>query len=221
MDEIEQTTALVTIKPEAKAEVLPVYAQALKLLEYAERRFITKYDDIKPATDDLAIISNVKHTLEDKRKEYVQPLQAQVKTINDAFKVLMEPIEQADKITRDKILTFNKEQDRIRQEQEEVNRLRYEAAQKDAALHGGEISESVDLIAVSAQSAKRIQTEMGTATQRDNWKWKLVDQSLVPEEYKVVDGTMLTAIAKKHHNSKPIPGIEFYNEPIIAVNART
>jgi len=220
MTENETTTALLVIKPEASTEVMPLYNEALKLLDYAEQRVITTAEDIKPATDDLSIISKLKKALKEKRKEYIQPLQSQVKTINDAFKVLMEPIEQADQLTRSRILAFQKAEDAKRAEEIRINDLRSEAAQRDAALHGGEISESVNLVEVSPEAPKRVSTEMGTVGQRENWKWEVIDFSIVPDEYKVIDGAILTAIAKKHHDLKQIPGVRFYNEPIIAVNAR-
>lgn len=219
MTDNEPTNALLVIKPEANDEVLPIYAKALKLLDYAEKRVIATAEDIKPATDDLAIISTVKHTLEDKRKEYTQPLQVQVKTINEAFKILMAPIEQADQLTRGKILAYQKEQDRIRTEQEYINAMKLEAAEAEMRLKG-ELSESVNLVTISAEAPKRVSTEMGSVTTRENWKWELTDINLLPNEYKIPDIAMLTAIAKKYHDQKQIPGVRFYNEPIIAVNTR-
>ncbi len=213
------TTALLVIKPEAETEVMPLYNEALKLLDYAENREIGTLVGMKLATDDLVIISKLKKALEEKRKEYVQPLQSQVKTINDAFKFLMEPIDQADQITREKILAFQKEQERIRQEQEEVNRLRMEAAQKEMKLHG-ELSESVNLVEVSPEAPKRVSTDMGTVGQRENWKYEVFDFALLPDEFKVADTAMLNAIAKKHHDQKPIPGVRFYSELGITVNTR-
>ena len=215
----ETTTALLEVKPEAGTEVMPLYNEALRLQDYAERRVITTAEDIKPATDDLSIISKLKKVLEEKRKEYLSPLQSQVKIINDAFKILVEPIEIADRITRDKLLAFDVEQKRIRFEQEEINRKRQEAADAEMKLKG-EISEPVSLIEVSPEAPRRTHTDMGTVGQRMNWKWEVTDFALVPDEYKVVDGAMLTAIARKHHDQKQIPGVRFYAEPIITVNAR-
>ena len=219
MTENEITTALLLIKPEADAEVMPLYKEALSLLKYAELRVISTADDIKPATDDLAIISKAKKAIEGKRREYVKPLQEQVKIINDAFKVLTQPIEQADQITRGKILAFQAEQTRIRQEQEEINRKRLEAAEAEKRLKG-ELSESVNLVEVISEAPKRVSTEMGTIGQRDNWKWEVIDFAQLPDEYKVVDSALLTATVKKHHDEKQIPGVRIYNEPIIAVRTK-
>jgi len=34
------------------------------------------------------------------------------------------------------------------------------------------------------------------------------------------DRAMLNAIAKKHHDAKPILGVEFYNQPYVAMRNR-
>lgn len=143
---IVMPTAVVKIKPEADAEVMMFCHQARELQQYAEARVIRIAEDLKLASDDLIISRRLKKALEEKRKEYVLPLQEHVKEINDTFKMLSEPIEQADAITTSKMLAFDLKQKLIREEQEEINRLRMVAAQKDAALHNGEISEPVSLI---------------------------------------------------------------------------
>lgn len=200
-------------------EVKNYYQQAVKLQEYAVSRVIKTVEDIKIATDDLTIISRLKKAMEEKRKEYVKPLQENMKAINDNYKLWMEPIEAADSITREKILTFNREQERIRREQEEINRKRQEAAEAEMRLKG-ELSESVNLVEVVPENPKSVSTDMGTSGQRDNWTYEVYDFALLPDEYKVVDGSLLTAVAKKHHDQKQIPGVRFINRPIITVRAR-
>ena len=129
----------------------------------------------------------------------------------------MEPVEAADKITRDKILIYNHEQQRIRQEQEAINRLREEAAQKQKELTG-EIIE-VETVGVVAE-VKRVSTEMGSSGLTDHWKYEIVDINLLPREYMVPDTAMLTAIARSHHDKKLVSGVRFFNEPYIAVRPK-
>lgn len=220
MSDTETTTALVKVNPQNDTEVMAFYNQALELQKYAELRIILCAADLKPATDGLSIISKVKKGMEERRKDYLLPFQEHIKETNEAFKALMLPIEQADKITRDKILAFGAEQERIQREQEEINRLRMEAAQKDAALHNGEISEPVGLVEVAPEAPRRISTEMGTVGQRDNWKYEVIDFKLVPDDYKMINAGILTPVVKASKGKITIPGIRIFNEPIIAVNVR-
>jgi len=210
-------TAIVRVKPEQDIEVQSFYEQALKLAEYAGARDIAIAEDLKPATDDLSIIAKVKKALEGKRKEFVTPLQDHIKEINNAFKRLMEPIEIADGLTRSKILTFQQEQERIRQEQEEVNRLRMEAAQKEMELKG-ELSEPVGLVEVTPEAPKRVSTDIGSAGQRMVRKYRVVDFAVLPDQYKIENSALLNKVVKAGIPS--IPGVEIYEEPVIVVNTK-
>lgn len=214
-----KTTALVNINPETDIEVQRFYSEALKLKEVALQRVIATVDDLAPATEDLSIIARVKKGLNSKKAEYLQPLKEYRDQVSYAFDTLLDPILQADTCTREKILAFNREQDRKRKEQEEVNRLRMEAAQKEMALNG-ELTESVNLVEVSPIAPNTVRTDMGSAGQRDNWKWEVVDKALVPEEYKIINAGMLTPVVKASKGQLTIPGIRIYNEPSIAVRAR-
>lgn len=215
---MNQAAALVITKPDADPEVIAFYSEALVLQRYAEARVIITAEDMKPANDDLNTIRRLRKAMENKRKDYLSPFQEHVKEVNEAYKRLMAPVEIADKVTSDKMLAFTRAQDHIRSEQEEVNRLRKLAADKDAALHNGEISESVNLVEVIPEVPRRVQTEMGSSGMRDNWQWEVVDFKLVPDEYKVINAGVLTPMVKATKGRVPIPGIRIYNEPIIATH---
>ncbi len=216
----EQSMAVVNINPKADSQVIAFYNEALGLQKYAEARVIKTTEDLKPATNDLGIIAKVKRGMEERRKEYIRPLDDHKKAINDTFRILMTPIETADKLTRDKMLAFNAEQDRIRKEQEEINRLRIEATRKEAALHEGEITELTNLVEVLPEAPKRTQTDMWIASMRDNWKYEIIDFKLVPDDYKMINAGILTPVVKASKGKITIPGIRIFNEPILAVNTR-
>jgi len=208
------TTALVKVNPETDTQVLMFLAESNRLRDFAEARVITTVEDLQPANDDYIIIGKLKKAMEDKRKEYVKPLQDHVKSINDAFKTLMEPIEVADRITGEKILAFQLKQKLIREEQEKINALRLEAAQKDAALHNGEISEPVNLVEVIPEVSRRVSTDIGTTGQKDRWTFEVIDFALLPDEYKMPDATKIGKVVRAGLHT--IPGIKIWNEPILA-----
>lgn len=217
--ESETKETAVALRPGEDIEAQSYFKEAVKLLKYAEGRVIATVEDVKLANDDLNIISKLKRAMEEKRKEYLRPLREQTEAISDSYKYLMSPILEADKITRSKMLAYDVKQRCIRQEQEEINRLRMEAAQKEMELKG-EITESVDLVEVMSEPPKRVSTDTGTTGMVDHWKYEVVDFALLPDSYKITDTTMLNAIAKKHHDQYPVKGVRFYNEPILAVRAR-
>lgn len=218
MAEVESN--LVLVKPQTDNQLMAFYNEAVSLRQYAEARVILTNDDLKPANDDLIIIRKVKKAMEEKRKEYLRPFQDHVKETNEAYKALMEPIEQADKITADKMLAFDAEQKRKIREAEAIETEKLALARREAELKGGEIT--VDLTPVEKPEAvpDRIKTEMGSSGQRGNWKWEIQDINLVPREYLMINAGMLTPIVKASKGKLSIPGIRIYNEPIIAVNTR-
>lgn len=196
------------------------YEQSVKLLEYAEARVIATAEDNKMANDDLTIISRMKKAMEAKKREYLDPLREKAEAVRETYSTLMDPIIAAEKLTKSKMLAYNAELERIRKAQEEINRKRIEAAQEEAVLNNGEISESVNLVEVLPEPAKKVSTDMGTSGQVAVWKYEIIDVDALPREYMMPDLVMLNAIAKKYHDQKKIAGVRFYNEPIIANRAR-
>lgn len=216
---MEPNEGALVLRPGEDIEVHGYFEEAMKLLEYAECRHIATVEDVKLANDDLACIAKLKKAMDGKRKEYLEPLKAQTEAIRGTYDYLMMPVLQADRLTRVQILDFNKEQERIHLEQEDINRKRLEAAQQEMKLKG-EITEPVNLVEVAPEPAKKVSTDMGTTGMVDHWKYEVIDFTLLPDEYKVADSSMLTAVARKHHDQKQVPGVRFYNEPFIAVRAR-
>ena len=188
-------------------------------MAWAQGRVIATVDDLKFASDDLIEIGKLKKLMENKRKFLLEPLEAQKVAIRETYTYLMTPVLEADKITCGKMLNFNNEQRRIRQEQEEINRKRQEAAEAEMRLKG-ELSESVNLVEVAPEPAKSVSTDLGSSGMVDHWKYEVFDFALLPDAYKMEDNAQLNAIAKRHHDQKPVPGVRFYNEPIIARRAR-
>jgi len=213
-----QATAALALRPGEDVEAHNYFSEAMGLLKYAEGRVIKTLQDAQMATNDLSIIGKLKKAMEAKRKEKLAPHEAQVKAIRDTYTYLMTPILEAERVTKSKQGAFLQEQERIRREQEEINRKRMEAAEAEMKLKG-ELTEPVNLVEV-IEPAKRVSTELGTSGLTDHWVFEVVDFSLLPNEYKVVDSAMLNAIAKKHHDLKSVPGIRFFNQPYLATRTK-
>jgi len=214
----ELNTALVKIRPQADEEVIALHEQALRLCDYAEALVILSDDNVKAATNDLIIIGKLKKAMEAKKREYLDPPKVYAEAIRETYSSLMDPIFRADKITGNKILVYRAEQKRQHQEQEEINRLRLEAAQKDAALHNGEISEPVNLVEVVAPPPKHYRAEAGTLGTMTVRKWKVEDFSQVPDEYKMVDAARIGKVVRAGIPS--IPGITIWEEPTLRVTTK-
>ncbi len=217
-DKSETTYSVaIRVKPETDIQVSQFYQAALKAKEYAEARVIAIAEDLKLAVDDLSLIARLKKAMDEKRKEYLKPLDDHRKAINDTFKTLMEPIETADQITRGKILTFQVGQRILREEQERINALRLEAAEKEMKLKG-ELSESVNLVEVIPEIPETIRAELGTVGERAHWIFEIVDFTLLPDEYKMPDATKIGRVVRAGLHI--IPGVRIWDEPILAVHSK-
>ncbi len=210
--------SLVLVKLEANPEIIAFYTEGLSLLEFAEARVIKTNDDLEPATDDLAVISKVMKGMESCRKEYLKPFQDHVKETNDAYKILMSPIEQADKITRGKITAFINEQTWKRKEAEAIEAERLALARREAELKGGEITVDLTPVAKPEPVPDRIKTDMGSAGLKDHWVFEVTDFELLPSEYKMVDAVKLGKVVRAGLHT--IPGVKIENKPSLAVNTR-
>jgi len=210
-------TALIQIRPDTDEKVVSLYQEAVKLQQYAEARVIQSDGDIKVATDDLSMIAKLKKAIEEKRKEYVGPINEHLKSVNDAFRNFAEPLNQADSITRQKILDYRKEQERIRQEQERINQLRMEAAQAEMELKG-ELTESVKVVEVAPEAAAHYRTGSGTLGKFMVKKWEVEDLSKVPLEYLMVDAAKVGKLVRA--GIRAIPGIRIYSDESLRITVK-
>ena len=214
------TTSIAQI-PAIDTIIVDPRAQALSLLDWAEKCSIQSIDDVKKATNDLSIMSGAKKKLEELRKQYVQPLNEEVKIINELFRTVSIPLDEADKITRGKILAFNQKQTEIRAKQEEINRKRMEAAQAEAELSGtGEITEEINLVEVQPEVPKQVYGDLGKAGIRKTWNYRIIDFGLIPDSYKVVNDQAIKGAIRGSKGTINIPGIEAYQEESLSVTTR-
>lgn len=206
-------TALVQIDPTGDPRVLALASEVQELIAHAATLVVASEDDQKLATEDMVIIQGLSKAFEDKRKEYVAPLNGYVKAINEAFKEFTAPLDAAGQLIRGKLLAYQAEQVRIRQEQEAINRLRMEAAQREMELKG-ELTESVGLVEVAPPPPAHIRTAVGMAGIVRTWQFEVVDFALLPDMYKLPD---LPKIRKMVQAGGTIPGIRAWQEEQLRV----
>ena len=206
-------TVLIHVRPDIDPRVTALYQEGVKLQQYAESRIIQSDDDVKSATNDLSIIAKLKKAIEEKRTGYTSPINEHLKAVNDDFKRFTGPLLVADSLTRQKVLDYRAEQERVRQEQERINRLREEAARAEMQLKG-EITEPVGLVEVAPEPPARYRTESGTLGRAKVWKFEVIDFAVLPDEYKLPD---MTKIRKVVIAGVGIPGVRAWQTESLRV----
>lgn len=213
-----RTTAIIKVGPEHDSAILVLAQEAKKLRDYAMARVITTETDLKPATEDLSIIARVKKALSEKKAEYLKPIKAHVDAVNTAFTSITAPLDEADTVTRGKILTFRQEQERRVREAEEINRLRVEAAKREATLNGtGEITVETTLLEVPATLPNHVRTELGSLGTAKTWKFEVVDIKMLPDDYKVANEVKIGQVVRATKGTISIPGVKIWSEESIRI----
>ena len=213
-EQVLETTTVIRIRPGIDEAVMALHVEAAKLRLYADTRVIATDGDVKLATDDLGFIAKLKKAIEDKRKEYIGPIDEHKKAINDTFKGFSDPLAEADKIIRGKILVYRQEQERIRAEQERINQLRMEAARAEMELKG-ELTESVGLVEVAPSAPNHYRGEAAILSKTMLPKFEVVDFALLPDEYKQVDAAKLGKVVRA--GLRTIPGVRIWVEESLRV----
>lgn len=212
-------SAAFLVNPGDDFTILKLYEESKAMLAYAKARVIPDVAALGEATKDLALITSYRKALEEKRKEYVNPIREKLDAFNAAFKEFMEPVTEAEAITKRLMLQFHAEQKRVREEAERIEAEKLQLAQEEMDLKG-EHTQELGTVEIPAAVGKATRTEVGTAGTFDVWKYEVVDIDQVPRWCMIVDHAQLQAIAKKHHDQKPVAGIRFYNEPSLRMNTR-
>ena len=208
-------SAAIVFRPGEDVEARRYYADGIGVFDSANSLVINTAETLELANNSLSFISRLKKAMESKKKKKLEPSKLETESIRDTYNYLMIPILEADKIIRGKMVAYDTEQRRIRAEAAEINRLRLEAANREAALTSDPVVPP-PIVEVIPAPAKSVSTDMGSSGMVDHWKHEIIDIDLLPREYMVPDTTMLNMVARGHHDKKKVPGVRFYNEPYVA-----
>jgi len=217
-------TALVTIETQVGKpvpELLQLYQEAASLLRVAKDRVISTNEDLKPATNDLAIIAVCKKAMFARKTEIVEPFKAKLDLVNQAFGDLMFPVLEADRLTRGQVTTFDNEQRRKAAEAQRIEDEKFKLAQEEAALSGtGEHTQELGTAPSPPPVPERTRTDLGTLGGRANWKARVVDFAALPDDYKLANESKLNNHARTTKGERPIPGVEFYDDRIVTIRTK-
>lgn len=166
------------------------------------------------------------------------------RTICDQEKKHDQPLADAERAVKAQIGSFVAEQQRLAREAEEAAR---KAAMEEAERKAREEAERraiEDAIALEeigdAEGAQAVLenpapvavqyvapapvapavAQVQGVTTREDWDFRIVDDSLIPREYLLVNEQALRAVAKSTKGRARIPGVEFYPKQVVAASRR-
>jgi hypothetical protein len=128
------------------------------------------------------------------------------------------PLEDAEKIIKRTIAGYLDEQDRQRREAE-AERARIEAEAKgDFAKAEAIAQEAVNVMEAKIDAAPAIPDAPQAAglSLTENWKFRIIDKSLIPLEYMVPDEVKIGRVVRALKSEAKIPGVSVYSEKSVS-----
>lgn len=147
----------------------------------------------------VGVLRNVKEryrVLEDKRTEITKPLNAALRAVNDLFRAPKQRFEDLEKLLKSKISTYLDSKER-------ANTL---------ALQAAAVAPTVQAAQLAMQVVAPVAPPAGVSV-RKVWKFEVTDQNLVPRELCSPDAKKIEAAF--HNGVTEIPGVRFYQEPVV------
>ncbi len=211
---------LIRVAPEKDGAVQALYNEGAKLEKFARARVIATADDLKPLTNDLAIISKLKKALEEKKKEYTGPIKAHLDDFNAKFAQFIAPLLEADRINRAKAKAYDDAIKARRAEAEAIEVDKRALAEREAKHNAGEFTVDLGTTIAPPAAPERTHTEMGTLGKQTVYRWELTDLAQVPAAYMKLNEAAITAAVRSSKGTIIIPGIRVIIDSTIKVTTR-
>lgn len=213
-----------------------------EIAEFVSSGALIKVDSIETCGKAMISAKQVKlleKAVEDRRKEIVGPLNERVKAVNAYAKSLLDPLHKAESklktemISWEKKLEFErvaearkidderkkKEAELIAKQAEEMRKASLSEAFGTPAVVPSEASfarESFEVQKSFAVAERANEANKVSGTQKA-WVFKIINEDIVPKEFKVINAPMIRMAIKNGERS--IPGVEIYEEVRMSIRS--
>lgn len=221
-------TSLVLQQPEECKALEQLKAE---IQEVADMAMLQKVGSTETKDAALSIGGKVKQmrkALDDRRREITDPMSEKVKQIIAFARSLDAPLGNAELHIRGQLTDYaraiaeeqRKEEARIAREKAKAEEDR-QAELKAAAAFSETMEEHLEATQVVEEKAKDVRIGLSAQSRQvkaqgvkgttEEWKFEIVDPSLVPEEYWIIDESLLRN-AVKVQKKREIPGLRIFSE---------
>jgi hypothetical protein len=200
VEEVSKVSKVLEVQEIEEQEIVRLWNRAEQIRDTILTMTIESVNDYKKALEYLLSLSVIKLELDSKRQFFSKPLYDQMRRVNAYFDQYLKPIEEADKILRQKIVQYRalKWEEFKQQEKEIYERIKNELGSAD-----------LPPVVVTPTLAKNEVVSGGEITFRVVKKWVVEDESKLPREYLKPDEKKIAEAVKK---GEEIPGVKVYTE---------
>lgn len=170
------------------------------------------------AIDSLADIKRFMKQVEEARKNQVDPFNKLVKRVNDIFRPIGDGLTNSESVIKDKVKQWRIKKEQIRQAEEEKRQREYQAKIAEEQARAKKEKREAEII-VPPPAIIQTQTKgsASTASSRKVWKYEIVDESKIPDEYFVLDESKIKAMIRAGVHE--ISGLKIFEDFEISVRA--
>jgi hypothetical protein len=217
---------------ETTPEIIEVNNLALSVPDQARQIAVIKNnDDYTRAGQILLTIKDIRKKIEATFKPIKQKMDAAKKEVLDQEKAADKPLLEAEAWLKPLISNYLIEQEKARKAEEdrlrEIARKEEEERQLQAAIEAeqnGSKEEAEEIISAPVQAAPvvvpKTVPKVAGISQRENWKFRIVDEKKIPREFLKVDEVKIGSYVRAMKSAGNIPGVEIYNEATIGAGRR-
>lgn len=192
-----------------QVELQTIESQISPAVEKAQGYVVETIKDVDNASAFLKEIKDMEKIVEDKRITFTKPLNESLKNINDTFKKMREPLEQARDLLTRKILTWKRiESERVAAEQAAWRRIQEAEAELCRLQNKPVIVEEPITIAPVVNKIGNMQTVK-------RWTYEVTDFSKVPDDYKFIDSPKVNNAIRS--GNRDIPGLKIFQEESLSI----
>lgn len=174
------------------------YAQAQKIQ-------ITSQAELDGAAELLSNVKKLGKFITQEKEKITKPMREALDNARALFAPFEKNAKEAEVLIKDKMSDYMLAQEKKRREEEEKIAKKVEAGRMKEET-------AIKKLEQMPEQARTVASGGASATMAMIKDYRIVDESLIPREYLVVD---TAKIRKAMHAGTPIPGVEYYEKPSI------
>lgn len=214
-----------------------IQREALTFPDQARRLAITSPDTYARAAEFLKIVKALRGKVAETFDAHITRAFQAHRALTAEKQKAEAPLTEAETVVKRAMVEYDQAERRRQQEAQrkadEAARRRAEdeqlaraAAMETEAHEFGDVALAEQATAVLetpvhavAPTVEKQTPKVSGVSMRDNWKYRVTNPALVPREYLMLDESKIGRVVKAMKDATTIPGVEVFNDPIVASRA--
>lgn len=193
-----------------------IKATAQAALEIAKTIKVTDADSAAIAKGKRDELKAIGDRVEAIRKDMVKPIDEARQKVQDMAKAISGPIDAGKKGIEKELMRWQTEERMKAEAEAEAERQAAEARLAETMTDDNATIEQVEQVAAHVEVASKpvqMSKSFKPLKTRENWKFEIIDATLIPREYLTVDTVKLgEAVRRKDAPLRELPGVNIYSE---------